>query len=89
MEKRFEKALSTVACVECYVGIRKLWDQELNRVYREVLTDEWDRKLKADERQALVEAQRKWIQFRDAQINAIYTHYGRRDGTVWRTVAAR
>jgi len=75
--------------VECYVGITELWDHELNRLYLAVLADKADRKLNAKEKLILVDAQRKWIRFRDAQIKAIGTHYGKRDGTIWRITTAR
>ena len=89
LDRRLQKAQSTVGMVECYVGITELWDHELNRVYRAVLADKEDRKLNAEERLILVGAQRKWIQYRDAQNKAIATHYRKRDGSIWRITTAR
>jgi len=88
LDRRLQIAQSTVSMVECYVGITELWDHELNRAYRLVLADKEDHKLNAEEKLILVGAQRKWVDFRDAQIRAIGTHYGKRDGTIRGIIAA-
>ena len=87
--EKLTKADSEFEFIECYRYADALWDKELNRAYKEVLNDDEDRKLNAGERKIIVESQRKWIQYRDAQIRAFRGFYGpRRSGTIWQTIAA-
>ena len=53
---------STAGMVNCEFKALKLWEQELNRVYRALLAT-----LTPIERRALEKSQRAWIQFRDSE----------------------
>lgn len=54
------------------------WDRELNRVYRELMNV-----LDDPQKLRLRDAQRKWIAFRDAEVDAIGLIYGSLDGTMF------
>lgn len=54
------------------------WDRELNRVYRELMNELSDPpKLK------LRDSQRKWVAFRDAEVDAVGLIYGSLDGSMF------
>ena len=57
-----ERAGNTAEMEECEDKALKLWEQELNRVYRALCA-----KLTPIERRALEKSQRAWIQFRDSE----------------------
>jgi uncharacterized protein YecT (DUF1311 family) len=56
----------------------QLWDDELNRVYRELKS-----KLDAADAKALQDTQRKWIAWRDAEFKITDSMYGRQPGTIF------
>lgn len=62
----------------CIRSATAAWDRELNRVYRELMAE-------LDERQQakLRDAQRKWVAFRDSEIDAVGTIYGSLDGSMF------
>ncbi len=80
--KEAREAPNTIASAAIQVKAGSLWDKELNRVYKLLLEDAWPRKFTRQEKDALINSQRKWIQFRDAQLAAIGVVYGKRNGTV-------
>ncbi len=86
--RKLKAAPSTKASVQCCVDTGKLWDRELNRVYRFLLAQSSPRPFSSKEKEQLVNAQRKWIQFRDAQCAAIRTVYSKRSDSVRRVYAA-
>ncbi len=86
--KEARTAPNTLAAAAVQVKAGGLWDKELNRVYKLLLEDAWPRKFTRQERDALISSQRKWIQFRDAQLAAIGRVYGKRNGTVQRINSA-
>ena len=78
IDKLVDKGGSTAEMVETYDQGLKLWDAELNRVYKDLLA-----MLPDADKAVLREAQRQWIAFRDAQlkfIDACYAHY---EGTMF------
>ena len=86
--KEAREAPNTIASAAVQVKAGELWDKELNRVYKLLLEDAWPRKFTRQEKDALISSQRKWIQFRDAQLAAISAIYGKRNGTVQKINAA-
>ncbi len=54
------------------------WDQELNRVYGQVMA-----RLRPEEQAALREAQRAWLKYRDAEFAFLEKVYGRLEGTMY------
>jgi uncharacterized protein YecT (DUF1311 family) len=74
---------STSAMVEAAREGYQLWDQELNRVYSELM-----RKLPSEDQAILRESQQAWIKFRDNDQKLSGEVYGRAQGTVNRVLAA-
>ena len=68
---------------------KQLWDKELNRVYKLLLGDSRWREFTREEKDVLINSQRKWIQFRNSQLLSIEAFYGKRTGTIQRIHAAR
>ncbi|MBS7542586.1 DUF1311 domain-containing protein [Ancylobacter oerskovii] len=60
----YDKAQSQAALTECSVADLKRSDDQLNKLYREMAA-----RLKGDDatKKLLVDAQRKWVAFRDAE----------------------
>lgn len=70
--------MSTMGMVECTENAAKEWDKEMNRIYtklKQVLAPEDFEKLQA--------SQREWIKFRDLEIEAINSIYGKMEGTMY------
>ena len=86
--RKVKAAAGTAASVQCCVSTGKLWDRELNRVYKFLLANRQPRPFSRQEKDQLINAQRKWIQFRDAQCAAIRTVYSRGSDSVLRVYAA-
>ncbi|MBO6575518.1 MAG: DUF1311 domain-containing protein [Rhodothermales bacterium] len=57
------------------------WDAELNEQYQLLMS-----RLEPPEQDALRQAQRNWITFRDAERQLYSEMYGNREGTMWRMV---
>jgi uncharacterized protein YecT (DUF1311 family) len=62
---------STAATVECFDNAFKAADRDLNALYRHI-----QKVLRPDESKALVQAERLWLQYRDATCEAEYELYG-------------
>lgn len=86
--RKVKAAGGTAASVKCCVDTGKLWDRELNRVYKFLLAHRRPRSFSRQEKDQLIDAQRKWIQFRDAQCAAIRTVYSKGSDSVLRVYAA-
>ena len=83
------KANNTLTLIDGFRASEKLWDSELNRVYKAFLADSlYGRKFTAEQKREIVDAQRKWIQYRDAHFKVIGAHYFKRQGTLHRISAA-
>lgn len=88
LEACVDEAPSTAGMVDCAAEGSKLWDEELNRVYKELMG-----LLSKEAKEALRTAQRAWIPWRDSEyalIVAVYdtifnSPYG---GTMWVPVEA-
>jgi uncharacterized protein YecT (DUF1311 family) len=74
---------STPAMVEVAREGAQLWDQELNRVYQELM-----QRLPAEDQAILKESQQAWIKFRDSNSKMIGEVYGHARGTENRVFAA-
>lgn len=75
---------TTRGMTNCIFEATTKWDKELNRNYSELtalLTEEQKEMLKI--------AQRKWIEFRDKEIEFSNQMYGDMEGTMWIPVAAQ
>lgn len=75
----YEDAMTTMAMIECAGASYDRWDAELNRQYKRLMA-----LLSPEEQQALRDAQRKWIAFRDAEFTLIDGLYGRMQGSMYR-----
>ncbi len=74
LEKCIEKDSSTAGMINCSNKAYDMWDKELNKVYQELI-----KKLSPEERKLLIESQRQWIRFRDAEfkfIDKFFMGYG-------------
>lgn len=74
---------STYGVLDAQKAAYKLWDLELNRVYKRLMKD-----LKPSQKKALRASQRKWIVYRDAEIESIRAIYGAKEGTMWGIVGS-
>ena len=68
---------TTVAMMYCIDDALNAWDEELNRVYKELMTF-----LSTDQKNVLRSAQKEWIKFRDIEYNNINSIYDF-EGTMW------
>jgi len=84
------EANNTLTRIDAFRAKEKLWDSELNRVYKAFLADDLygGRKFTAEQKREIVDAQRKWIQYRDAHLRVIGAHYCKREGSLHRESAA-
>ncbi len=69
---------STAGMIECLQQAYDEWDAALNTTYADVRL-----RLNPEAQNALKEAQRRWISYRDAEFLAIDTIYGAMQGTMW------
>jgi uncharacterized protein YecT (DUF1311 family) len=83
LDKALEKEASTAGMVGAYDAARTKWDKQMNATYKKL-----KEKMEADDWKQVVEAQKSWIAFRDAQLAQIGGYYGRKDGTMWRITIA-
>ncbi|MDF1661099.1 MAG: DUF1311 domain-containing protein [Planctomycetota bacterium] len=74
---------STYGVLDAQKAAYKLWDLELNRTYKRLMKG-----LKSDQKKALRASQRKWIAYRDAEIESVRAIYGQKDGTMWGIVGS-
>lgn len=71
-----ENSRSTEDTVNCAKSAEKSWDGELNKAYRSLQTEQG---LSPAQKNALLESQRQWMKFRDAEfesIDQIYNNQG-------------
>lgn len=69
------KAVTTADINECASIEQKKVEDKLNKLYQGIV-----KPLEGDEKKTLVEAQRAWIKFREADCNAVYQRWI--DGTI-------
>lgn len=77
------EAGNTVEMVECAAKKYEAWDNEMNKYYKLLIGI-----LGKEEKEKLKEAQRKWILYRDAEIEFAATLNRNKDGTLWRVLFA-
>jgi uncharacterized protein YecT (DUF1311 family) len=71
--------LSTIGIVQCVGALTKTWDGRLNRAYKTLMAQQ-----DPDQKQALRDAQRLWIKYRDANCG----FYAGSPGTIRQVKAA-
>ena len=69
------EAASTADTASCFDKAYRAADRDLNALYGRIL-----KALAPDEERALVQAERLWVQYRDATCNAEYALYGGASG---------
>lgn len=69
---------------DCVITATEKWDFELNKVYKKLLD-----LLTAEQKEKLNIAQRKWIEYRDKEIEFSNQIYYDMQGTMWIPVAAQ
>lgn len=74
---------STAGMMECERQAFARWDKELNTAYFKLM-----KALPPAEQEALRNAQRKWLAFRDAEFAALAAVYAKKDGTMFRPMWA-
>ena len=77
-----DKDSSTAGTIVCYDQAEKRWDNELNTIYKALLS-----KLNREGKKSLEQSQKQWIKYRDAELKAIRDIYGTMDGTMWNVIA--
>lgn len=72
------EGMSTHGMRACLGAATEAWDKELNRIWGALM-----RELPAPAKDSLRAAQRKWIAFRDAELEALANAYGSMPGTMF------
>jgi uncharacterized protein YecT (DUF1311 family) len=80
-----EKNQTTMGIQYCYQIEREEWDKELNKIYKKLL----DEIQTPNTKEALKNAQRAWMAFRDQELEFLRHYYREREGTIWSIVAGR
>jgi len=75
---------TTKGMTDCVIRATEKWDEELNKNYQELLT-----LLTAEQKDKLKIAQRKWVIYRNNEIEFSNQLYYDMQGTMWITVAAQ
>lgn len=70
---------TTFGMVQCVMQAYDAWDAELNRQYKSLMA-----KLNTQEQSALREAQRKWIAYRDAELEFSGLMHTNLEGTLYK-----
>jgi uncharacterized protein YecT (DUF1311 family) len=74
---------NTAEMLECTYNEYEAWDKEMNKYYKLLMGV-----LGEEEKARLKEAQRKWIAFRDAEIEFSATLNRNKQGTMWPVIHA-
>ena len=72
------EGMSTHGMRECLGKATQSWDGELNRIWKALMNE-----LAPTPKEQLRLAQRKWIAFRDAELEALASAYGAMPGTMY------
>lgn len=72
------EGMSTQGMRECMDAAGASWDGEMNRIWGELM-----RELPAPAKDALRASQRKWVAFRDAELEALTQTYGEMQGSMY------
>jgi len=73
-----DKNTSTAGMTNCIGEAYGKWDRELNRLYAELM-----KRLGADGKSTLKEAQVQWLKFRDAEFKLLDGIYDKLEGTMY------
>jgi uncharacterized protein YecT (DUF1311 family) len=79
-----DEGRSTHGQRQCLAAATAAWDRELNQVWKALMSEIDDDPAK----EALRAAQRKWIAFRDAEIEALGRTYGAMPGSMYLVMQA-
>lgn len=71
-------AENTLATVDCYNSGLKSWDNELNKQYKLLSSEQSD-----EFKSSLRKSQNSWIKYRDSYIEAMGEYYKQQGGTIW------
>lgn len=74
---------TTFGMISCEHTSADLWDKQLNEYYKTLL-----KLLKKNESELLKDAQLKWIEYRDKELQFYGPFYNNMDGTMWPLIAA-
>ena len=77
-----EKHPSTAGMRSCLNSAKAGWDAELNGYYKRLM-----KRLPAEDKKRLREAQRAWMKYRDAEFKVISAIIAATDGTMWQLTA--
>lgn len=77
------EGMSTHGMRACLGAATESWDKELNRIWGALM-----RELPVPAKDSLRAAQRKWIAFRDAELDALANSYGAMPGTMFQVMHA-
>lgn len=83
LSRCMENDPSTYGVLECYAQAEKRWDEELNKVYKDLMA-----RLDDNGRSALKTSQISWLKYRDNEFTAINGVYALVQGTMYQTMAA-
>jgi uncharacterized protein YecT (DUF1311 family) len=83
MDAAMEKDGSTAGMLRAIDAAQKSWDDLLNRHYTKLRA-----LLGENDAETLKAAQRAWLAFRDAELEALMMIYGKMDGTMYRPMHA-
>lgn len=78
-----EEGMSTHGMLDCQRAATEAWDKELNRIWGELM-----RELPAPAKETLRASQRKWLAFRDADVEAMAAAYGEMQGSMFQVMHA-
>jgi len=73
-----DKDSSTAGMVNCIGEAYAKWDKEMNRLYAELM-----KRLGADGKAVLKDAQVQWLKFRDAEFKLLSSIYDKIEGTMY------
>ena len=79
VEGCLDKNVSTLGMMQCFEQGYAKWDAELNKQYKQLAT-----RLNADQKAALLAAQRQWIAYRDLEFKTLASIYTGLEGTMYR-----
>ena len=78
-----DEGQTTSGMINCMIIARNSWDSQLNKYYNLLMNI-----LPTDEKQKLKFSQKKWISYRDSEIEFSETLYHNINGTMWGISAA-
>lgn len=78
LDSCMEKNQSTMGMTKCTDEAVKMWDDELNKYYKILMTMLDDESIKA-----LKSAEKQWIEFKDKEFTNIDLIYSKLDGTMY------